>query len=96
MSLPLPVSINPKPLSVSRLIVPSAICLIPQKVSCSVARKHRVQAAPLQRRHSIEWLGYNELATRLFRIHELTDPKDQKGLSALARAVDDRLSANRQ
>ena len=36
MSLSLPVSINPKPLSVSRLIVPSAICPIPQKVSATL------------------------------------------------------------
>ncbi len=57
MSLSLPVSINPKPLSVSRLMVPSAIRPIPQKVYCSVARKHRVQAAPLQTRDSIGWMA---------------------------------------
>ena len=38
MSWSLPVSINPKPLSVSRLMVPSGIFQSPQKVSSSVAK----------------------------------------------------------
>ena len=37
-SLSLSVSINPKPLSVSRLMVPSAICPIPQTSSPAVPR----------------------------------------------------------
>ena len=36
MSLSEPVSINPKPLSVSRLIVPSGICPIPEKRNSAV------------------------------------------------------------
>ncbi len=52
---------NPKPLSVSRLMVPSGICPSPQKVSRSVVRKHHGQAAPPQTRHSIGWILYKQL-----------------------------------
>jgi len=44
-------------------MVPSAICPISQEVSGSVARKHRVQAAPVRTHYSIGWIGYiNQLA----------------------------------
>ena len=50
MSLSPPVLMNPKPLSVSRLIVPSAILPnSPKKCLCSVAQNQHVQAAPPQR-----------------------------------------------
>ena len=62
MSLSPPVAMNPKPLSVSRLIVPSAICLTPERVSCGVARKHQIRAAPLETHYPIGWTGFNQRA----------------------------------
>jgi len=61
MSLSVPVSINPKPLSVSRLIVPSAIVFsIPKKGPAVSPEKHRVPAAPPQTQYSIGWIGYHQ------------------------------------
>ncbi len=39
MSLPLPVSMNPKPLSVSRLMVPSAIYFTSQEIALKLSPK---------------------------------------------------------
>ncbi len=51
-----------------------------KKMSCSVARKHRVQAAPLQSRDSIAWIGHNQPALR--RWHA---PESESGAQAACR-----------
>ena len=46
-------------------MMPSAICPIPQKVSCRVART-LCSGCPTVRRHAIGWFDYNQLAEGAF------------------------------